>query len=73
MSTGTSQRQYAHHMLREIHEQPTSLTTALDHYVRGGALDEASFTPSINGFATTTRSSFRPPDPAGTHRWLAKS
>src|SRR5246500_4293097 len=43
MSTGTSQRQYAHQMLREIHEQPASLTAALDHYVRGSALDEASF------------------------------
>ena len=32
-------------MLREIYEQPASLTAALDHYVRNGALDEASFGP----------------------------
>ena len=43
MSTSTPQRQYPHHMLREIHEQPASLSAALDHYVRGSALDEASF------------------------------
>jgi glutamine---fructose-6-phosphate transaminase (isomerizing) len=43
MSTSTAQRQFPHHMLREIHEQPASLTTALKHYVRNGALDEGSF------------------------------
>ena len=37
-------------MLREIHEQPASLTAALDHYVRGSALDEASFGPVYQWF-----------------------
>ena len=45
MSTSTPQRQFTHHMLREIYEQPASLTAALGHYVRNGALDEASFGP----------------------------
>ena len=46
----TPQRQYAHHMLREIHEQPASLTAALDHYVRDNALDEVSFGPVYQWF-----------------------
>ena len=50
MSTSTPQRQFAHHMLREIHEQPASLTAALDHYVRYGALEEASFGPVYQWF-----------------------
>jgi glucosamine--fructose-6-phosphate aminotransferase (isomerizing) len=50
MSTSTPHREYPHHMLREIHEQPTSLTAALGHYVRGAALDEASFGPVYQWF-----------------------
>jgi glucosamine--fructose-6-phosphate aminotransferase (isomerizing) len=50
MSTSTPQRQFAHHMLREIHEQPASLTAALDHYLRYGALDDASFRPVYQWF-----------------------
>jgi glucosamine--fructose-6-phosphate aminotransferase (isomerizing) len=50
MSTTTPQRQYPHHMLREIHEQPASLTAALDHYVHGSTLDEASFGPVYQWF-----------------------
>jgi glutamine---fructose-6-phosphate transaminase (isomerizing) len=50
MSASTPQRQFAHHMLREIHEQPASLTEALNHYVRGSALDEASFNPVYRWF-----------------------
>jgi glucosamine--fructose-6-phosphate aminotransferase (isomerizing) len=37
-------------MLREIFEQPASLTAALDHYVRGNALDEVSFGPVYQWF-----------------------
>jgi glucosamine--fructose-6-phosphate aminotransferase (isomerizing) len=50
MSTSTPQRQFPHHMLREIYEQPTSLTAALGHYVRNDALDETSFAPVYQWF-----------------------
>jgi glutamine---fructose-6-phosphate transaminase (isomerizing) len=50
MSTSTPERQFPHHMLREIHEQPASFTTALDHYVRDGALDDVSFGPVYQWF-----------------------
>ncbi len=49
MSTST-QRQFPHHMLREIYEQPSSLTAALGHYVRNDALDETAFTPVYQWF-----------------------
>jgi glutamine---fructose-6-phosphate transaminase (isomerizing) len=50
MSTSTPQRQFTHHMLREIYEQPSSLTAALGHYVRNDALDETSFAPVYQWF-----------------------
>ncbi len=50
MPSDKQQRQYAHHMLREIHEQPASLATALGQYVRGAALDSASFEPVYQWF-----------------------
>jgi glucosamine--fructose-6-phosphate aminotransferase (isomerizing) len=43
MSSTTPERKFPHHMLREIYEQPASLTAALGHYVRNSALDETSF------------------------------
>jgi glutamine---fructose-6-phosphate transaminase (isomerizing) len=42
--------QYAHHMLREIHQQPASLTATLAHYSRDGALDPAIFEPVSQWF-----------------------
>ncbi|MDQ1693038.1 MAG: hypothetical protein QOH85_573 [Acidobacteriaceae bacterium] len=50
MASSTYERQYAHHMLREIYEQPQALAATLDHYVHGSALNEASFTPVYQWF-----------------------
>jgi glucosamine--fructose-6-phosphate aminotransferase (isomerizing) len=50
MASSTYERQYAHHMLREIYEQPQALAATLDHYVRGGSLNEASFAPVYQWF-----------------------
>jgi len=46
----TTDRQYAHHMLREIDEQPASLAATLDHYSRGGSLDAETFNPVYQWF-----------------------
>lgn len=45
MTISTTGRQFAHHMLREIYEQPTALAATLTRYVRDGMLDEAQFAP----------------------------
>jgi glutamine---fructose-6-phosphate transaminase (isomerizing) len=50
MASRTQQRVYAHHMLREIYEQPQALAATLDHYVRGDALHEQSFAPVYQWF-----------------------
>jgi glucosamine--fructose-6-phosphate aminotransferase (isomerizing) len=50
MASRTTERVYAHHMLREIYEQPQALAATLDHYVRGGALNERSFAPVYQWF-----------------------
>lgn len=46
----TTDQQYAHHMLREIDEQPASLAATLEHYTRGGTLDPATFTAVYQWF-----------------------
>ncbi len=46
----SADRQYAHHMLREIDEQPASLTATLAHYTRGGSLDPETFSPVYQWF-----------------------
>jgi glutamine---fructose-6-phosphate transaminase (isomerizing) len=50
MASRTYEREYAHHMLREIYEQPQALAATLDHYVRAGSLNEASFAPVYQWF-----------------------
>jgi glucosamine--fructose-6-phosphate aminotransferase (isomerizing) len=50
MASSTNERQYAHHMLREIYEQPQALAATLDHYVHGSALNERSFAPLYQWF-----------------------
>jgi glucosamine--fructose-6-phosphate aminotransferase (isomerizing) len=50
MASRTYERQYAHDMLREIYEQPQALAATLNHYVRGGALNETSFAPVYQWF-----------------------
>src|SRR5579859_7079747 len=50
MASRTHERVYAHHMLREIYEQPQALAATLDHYVHGSALNEQSFAPVYQWF-----------------------
>jgi glucosamine--fructose-6-phosphate aminotransferase (isomerizing) len=47
----TANRQYAHHMLREIDEQPAALAATLAHYTRGGvSLDAERCAPVYDWF-----------------------
>jgi glucosamine--fructose-6-phosphate aminotransferase (isomerizing) len=50
MASRTTERVYAHHMLREIYEQPQALAATLDHYVGGDALNERWFAPVYQWF-----------------------
>lgn len=50
MPANPQQRSYAHHMLREIHEQPRSLKAALNRYVYGSELDPEAFQPVYQWF-----------------------